>query len=190
MQVTILGHSYVRDLSRLGHKKLRIEALADVSVSYEAFPGIKFSHFLESPELLEGVFALQPDFLVVILGGNDFDNFTSLDEVKSSAETFYRLLRENLPNTKIFATQVETRFYKTGNKFGCPVGDLYKYITNYFNKKLRKLPGVDNLICVLGPGRLSNRELFKEDGVHLKVKGLHKLWDIIKTFLYKKILEN
>ena len=190
MKVVVLGHSYVRDLSRLGNERIKVGTSLEAEISYLAFPGIKFSTFIENQGLLNFVFETQPEHLVVILGGNDFDNYRSLNEVKTSAEVFYRILKNNLPNTRIYATQVETRFYTSGNHFDCPLPEVYKYVTNYFNKKLRKLPYVDNIICILGPGRLSNRDLFKADGVHLKLAGVRKLWDIVRTFLVKKICES
>ena len=56
-------------------------------------------------------------------------------------------------------------------------------MTGYFNKFLKKFECIDNLICILGPNRLSNVNLFKLDGVHFNEVGLRKLFDIIGNAL-------
>ena len=189
MKVVLFGHSYVRDLGKLSESTLKVNPTETLGISYSAFPGAKFSHFLGNPDRLQDLFDAQPDFVIVILGGNDFDNNTPLSEVCDRARAFYHLLRSNLPKTKIFATQVECRFYRPNNRFACPEAEQYKKITSYLNKFLKKLSYVDNLICVLGPNRLSNKALFKTDGVHLTLVGVQKLWDIIKSFLVHKLSE-
>ena len=189
MKVVLFGHSYVRDLVRLSQSVIDINSSVSLEISHSAFPGAKFSHFLENPDKLQDLFHVQPEFVVVILGGNDFDDKTPLSVVCDRARAFYHLLRSNLPKTKIYATQVECRFYKPNNRFECPETAQYKKITTYFNKFLKKLSYIDNLICILGPNRLSNRALFKADGVHLTPEGVHKLWDIIRSFLVRKTSE-
>ena len=189
MKIFIFGHSYVRDLKRVSESTLRVSSSLSLDILYSAFPGARFSYFLENPDSLQDLFSVQPEFLV-ILGGNNFDNKTSLSEICDLAKDFYKLLRSNLPRTKIFATQIESRFYKPENRFHCPDATQYKKVTSYFNKFLKKLSYVDNLICVLGPNRLGNDKLFKPDGVNLTLEGVRKLWDIIKEFLVRKVLEN
>ena len=189
MKVFILGHSYVRDLARLNFNSLKLNPLVTLEISYSAFPGARFSHFLENADCLQDLFNVQPDFLVVVLGGNDFDNKTSLSDICDHAKAFYCMLKNNLPKTKIFATQIESRFYRPENRFDCPEATQYKKVTSYFNKFLKKLTYVDNLICILGPSRLSNKDLFKPDGVHLTLEGVRKLLDIIKSFLVNKVSE-
>ena len=189
MKVVLLGHSYVRDLGRLSESTLEVNSSVKLEISYSAFPGAKFSHFLENLDRLQDLFHAQPEFVVVILGGNDFDNNSPLSEICDRARAFYHILRSNLPRSKIFAAQVECRFYRPNNRFECPEAAQYKKITSYFNKFLKKLSYIDNLICVLGPNRLSNKSLFKTDGVHLTLAGVQKLWDIIRSFLVHKVSE-
>ena len=179
MKVSLLGHSYVRDLSNLKVNHLDFGHL-QLNFSYFAFPGVSFSTFLDYPLCLSELVSKCPDVIVVVLGGNDFTNTSSLSDVCDNSTAFYKLLREKLPTAKIFVTQVELRFYKPNNSYNCSDALAYKKVTSYFNKFLKKSPFIDNLICILGPNRLSNRDLYKSDGVHLNDKGIQKLFDIIK----------
>ena len=109
-----MGHSYVRDLSNLGFKALELSPSLKVNFSYFSFPGARFSTFLNYPLCLSHMIEECPD-VVVILGGNDFINTSSLSEICADCTAFYKFLREKLPNAKVYATQVECRFYPPNN---------------------------------------------------------------------------
>ena len=138
---------------------------------------------MDSPQYFSALLDENPDVIIVILGGNDFTNKSLLSDICDNSTAFYKILKEKLPNAKVFATQVELRYYKARNRFGCPDALAYKKVTGYFNKYLKRLQYIDNLICILGPNRLSNENLFKGDGVHLNEDGIQKLFDIIKCAL-------
>ena len=72
-----MGHSYVCDLSNLGFKALELGPSLKVNFSYFSFPGARFSTFLNYPLCLSHLTDECPD-VVVILGGNNFTNTSSL----------------------------------------------------------------------------------------------------------------
>ena len=113
-----MGHSYVRDLSNLGFKALELSSSLKVNFSF-SFPGARFSTFLNYPLCLSYMIEECPDVVVVILGGNDFTNMSSLSEICADCTAFYRFLRDKLPNAKVYATQVECRFYPPNNPYDC-----------------------------------------------------------------------
>ena len=101
MKVSLLRHLYVRDLSNLKVNRLDFGPL-QLNFSYFAFPGASFSTFLDYPLCLSKLVSKCPDVIVVVLGGNDFTNTSSLSDVCDNSTAFYKLLREKLPTAKIF----------------------------------------------------------------------------------------
>ena len=103
MKVSIFGHSYVRNLSRLGHDYLIIGGTT-IHLGYFSYPGYGFQEFLSNPSLFDNLLQSKPDIMLVILGGNDIKVHVDLSEVKSHCEQFYRLLRDRLHNSFIIAS--------------------------------------------------------------------------------------
>ena len=183
MKLAVFGHSYVRDLSTLQHFRLEFGSELYLEVSYFCFAGARFTTFLTNPDLLSDLVAYGPDCLVVIVGGNDFSSHVPLSDICKNCKEFYKLLREKLPKAKIYATQVELRFYKTPNRFCSLDSVTYKKVSGYFNTYLKKFKLIDRLICILGPNRLSNESFYKADGVHLNTAGIRRLFEIIRFAL-------
>ena len=184
MKVSLLGHSYVRDLSELNVRVFELSPSLQLEVSYFSFPGARFSSFLNNLSCLDELIDGRPDIVVVILGGNDFQNNTLISDVTKQCSCFYKYLREKLPQTRLIATQVELRFYKPNNIYNCPEAATYKKVIGYFNKYLQKAKPADSLICILGPNRMSKESLYRSDGIHLNREGLNKLMQIIQSALY------
>ena len=183
MKLAVFGHSYVRDLSSLQVFSLEFGSEYHLEVSYFGFAGARFTTFLTNPDLLSDLVAYGPECILVILGGNDFSSQVPLSDVCKSCKEFYKLLKEKLPSAKIYATQVELRFYKTPNRFCSLDSVTYKKVSGYFNAFLKKIKVIDRLICILGPNRLSNESFYKADGVHLNAAGLRRLFEIIRSAL-------
>ena len=179
MRLAVFSHSYVRDLLTLKIFRLEFGSGLYLEVSYFGFAGARFTTFFNNPEFLSDLIAYRPHYLVVILGGNDFSTEVPLSDVCKACKDFYKVLRERLPNAMIYATQVELRFYKIPNRFSSLDNVTYKKVSGYFNNFLKKLKLIDRLICILSPNRLSNEKFYKEDGVHLTVERLRRLFEII-----------
>ena len=180
MKFVILGHSYVKQLSNLNITKFEIEKNT-IHVNYFGFGGATFHSLLNSFDF-DKLVTINPDFCLIILGGNDFKDQNNFSKVKENASKFYKLIREKLPLCKIIASQVELRDYKPNNKFSSPTFDDFSVQRKYFNKFLLKLKHKDHIFRVDGKGRLDRfDELYKSDKVHLNYKGVCLLFNLIKN---------
>ena len=139
MKLLILGHSYVRDLSSLGifnfsHDQTNIE------VKYSSFPGANYGYFLKNPSIISETVSYKPDIVIVILGGNSILRDLTKYELFHQCRSFYQILRKELPSSIIVPAQIETRFYKLGNKYGALTGEKYRLRRNELNKVFSKNP--------------------------------------------------
>ena len=155
--VVVFGHSYVRDLSRQGITEF---SMADNSfrLDYVSLPGANFCSF-DHTDHFEVVKSKKPDFVVVILGGNDLRVKTDLSKVYADCTRFYNTLRDFLPDSIIIASQIENRFYQDNNRFGCPPGKQFDYLRRHFNRFLKNKKFKDCLLQVQGPNRLDKGKL-------------------------------
>ena len=182
MKVLILGHSYVRDLERLGNREITVNNIL-VHLSYLSFPGFRFVDFLQSPKLLDKAISLFPDIILVILGGNDIRTDVDLSVVKDNCRDFFALLCSKFSGSFIIASQIEFRHLKKVNRHSSPAEDLFRKLANSFNNWLNKQKFKDKILIVNGVGKLSDASLFKADGVHLNIHGLEILFELIVSAL-------
>ena len=91
MIVTIVGHSYVRDLynqyiySCLNNLVINSES---VEFKFVYYPGGKFSTFINNKELFNSIIDSSPDIIIVLLGGNDIATDVDLSIIKSNCTKF------------------------------------------------------------------------------------------------------
>ena len=193
MKVSIFGHSYVKELqSEFSLGKISIPEGVTFDVKYFSFPGATFKLFLENLHHLDSLVRYKPDFIIVILGGNDLRVDRELKEIYEDCTKFYELLREKLPDSYIIASQIENRFYWPGNIFNSPVGEHFDYLRRYFNKFLKNRKFKDCLLQVQGPQRLDKPQFYR-DGVHLNSEGLDRYLTFIVgtlSFAYGKFLNH
>ena len=187
-KVVIFGHSFVRDIASLGRRVITLSNDVEFCLNYLSVPGASFATFLNDNKHFEHLRSLNPDFVIVLLGGNDLRIDTELAEVYKDCTKFYTRLREIVPDSIIIASQIENRFYKSENRFGSPVGENFDFLRRHFNRFLRNKPFKDFLLQVQGPNRLDKKENYR-DCVHLNSLGLNKYFEIIKctlSFAYNK----
>lgn len=182
MRVCLFGHSYVRDLERLGNFSIYIENTL-VSFKYFSFPGFRFRNFLENPSLLDNLISERPDIVVVILGGNDISVNIELKQVKGDCKDFFNLIRSKLSSTFVIASQIEFRHICQINRHGSPSEELYKKLANHFNNWLNKQRFKDKILIVNGGNKLCDINVFKRDGVHLNFEGLRIYFDLLLSAL-------
>ena len=120
MKVTLFGHSYIRDLERLGFYNIKVSDDFVVDLSYFSFAGHTFADFLEDPSKFQEVIQFQPNIIVVYLGGNDIKVDIELQQVYGDCKKFYEFLRNRLPDTYIVSSQIEARYGSTVNRHGSP----------------------------------------------------------------------
>lgn len=147
---------------------------------------------MENRNYFESLKVENPDFLIIILGGNDLKVNVELSLVYEDCARFYNILREFLPDSIIIASQIENRFYKCNNRFGSPSAETFDFMRRHFNRHLKNKPFKDCLLQIQGPNRLDSEDNFR-DGVHLNINGLTKYFDIIEgtlSYAYTKKFVN
>lgn len=186
-RVSIVGHSYVRDLSHFGINHFNLSGVT-FHLNFRSVPGATFSSLSGNHSFFGNLKSDDPDFVIVILGGNDLKANTELTQIYLDCENFFKSLRASLPNSCIIAAQIENRFYKPDNRFGSPPSKTFDFLRRHFNRHLRNKPYKDFILQVQGPGRLDNRNHYR-DSVHLNRAGLSKYMNLIEgnlAYVYKK----
>ena len=180
-KLAVLGHSYVRDLASLGECEIFVSGIK-FCLNYFPIPGATFSTFNSNPVHFENLKIYKPDYILVILGGNDLKTDVELSQIYEDCSVFYKNLREICPDSIIIASQIENRFYESNNRFNSPPAKTFDYLRRYFNRFLKNLPFKDFVLQVQGPNRLDKKENYR-DSVHLSHVGLRKYFAFIRTTL-------
>ena len=174
--ITFFGHSYVRDLARLGHKTLLIDNI-QYKIEYIASPGITFQTFLKNPAFFQRLQVSKPDFTFVILGGNDLRMNINLQNIFDDCQAFHRMDKDYVPNSCIIASEIENRFYEPNNRFRWPEG-AFDVMRSRFNKWLQQMSFHHYLLKIQGPHLLDHEKKYR-GGVHLSKFGMDKYCDIL-----------
>lgn len=180
MKVLLFGHSFVRDLLSVGGWNREVSLDDDSKVNLEFlfryYSGKDFNYFLNNLELFDEIKSINPDAIVIILGGNIIVDKVSNSSIKLMVNDFYRRLKEVVkPDCIKFAAQIEPRYCHKGNRFGAPEAEEFNrrrtQINNHFNQTVKKHKLVDYLIFSREDFK-HRPELYKPDGVHLTHEGL------------------
>ena len=182
MRVLLFGHSFVRDLLCLGgwNREIELENGSRINLEFlfRFYPGKDFNYFLDNLELFEVIKGLNPDAVVIVLGGNLIVESVPNSTIKFMANEFYANLQKVVrPDCLKFATQIEPRFCPEGNRFGTPEVEEFNRRTNiniHFGNTLKKRGHVDYLIFCREEFK-HRRELYKADGIHFSQEGLELL---------------
>ena len=179
MRVLVLGHSYVRHLRQTGPGWQAINLVnrdgttVCPEISFDAHPGKDFAYFLEDEARLNSITRVDPDVLVIILGGNSITPNSQSGDLRQLARAFYKKVGELVrPSCIVIAAQVEQRFYSTYDiqHRGRPTCEQYKrmrtHLNNFLNRNLKKAGLIDFVICLGSAGYINNASNFV-DGVHL-----------------------
>ena len=114
MQVLVVGHSYVSELSKDGSDWFEVGE-QNIEVQYFGKHGASNDTFLNNPQLFDNLNQFKPDIVIVALARNSIRDSVTNKEIYIKATEFYKRLRAIYPLSKIVAAQVEPRFYKVGN---------------------------------------------------------------------------
>ena len=180
MRVLLFGHSLVRDLLCLGDWNRQLElddgSKIDLEFLFRFYSGRDFNFFLFHPEHFDIITELNPDIVIVILGGNLIVGGRPNGNIKSLACDFFsKLTRIVKPGCLRFAAQIEPRHCSGSNRFGTPAYEEFNrrraQINNHYNTVLKRRGLVDHVIFTR-PEFKTRRDLYQFDGVHLKQEGL------------------
>ena len=133
--------------------------------------GASYETYLNSPELFNRIERESADVVIVILAGNSIKDYVTNQQIYDQAFKFYKRLRIIFPRAIFVSAEVEKRFYKLGNHWGCPVGLEYKRRRGAVNNFLKRFREKQHLLRIGGPKRLDNQDLYR-DQVHLTDEGL------------------
>ena len=182
MKVLLFGHSYVRNLERLGNWDREIQLNTSDKINcnfyFKSFPGKDYEFLVDHPHEVDKIQLIDPDIIIVILGGNSVTNKYTNIQINELAFKFYTKLKSVVrPDCIILPVQIEPRFVGPNNIHGTPTAIGFNrrrnVLNNYVNKQLKK-KGLINRIILLGSVNfLGNPNLFT-DGVHLSREGLNK----------------
>ena len=183
MKLLIVGHSYVRELRRQGswHLNLKLKLAQGeeqpCDVIFQEYPGKDYRFFLDNRNLFSKIGEVNPDIIVIILGGNSIVESKTNPEITQEIREFYGLLNGMLNGCLRLAVQIEPRFPIPNNPHGAPESHVFNQrrhvINNFVNKRIKKAGLIDSVILLGGEGYLNNEE-FYADGVHLGIEGLVK----------------
>ena len=180
----IFGHSWVERLARLGIKSIEQDG-RKIEVLYKYKPGLTFERINGDERLLHEVGQYLPQYVLVILGGNDVGSAKPIEEVENECAIFYSTLREFVPQAIIIAAQMENRFYEKDNEWGAPTGEEFEKKRKRFNRFVNfKLRDKDYLLRMGGPAHQEDKKCF-EDSAHLTKTEYGNLFDRIKGVLAK-----
>ena len=130
-----------------------------------------------------------PNFIVLILGGNDFQDGVEVSQVKEACRQLLCKLKDIFPDANLIKYEVECRFYSdTSRHSKAPPLSIYDAQSKTFNKWLfRQKKFTWGTVRSRGPFGFDNPELYKPDGVHLLLDGLHCLARAIQIVIIKEL---
>ena len=92
MRVLLLGHSYVREIEKLGHRSFKTDG-TEFSLEYLYQSGGNYDTFLNDPSLLYFAHGYDPHYIIVILAGNAICEDIKNSELYKKARDFYLLVK-------------------------------------------------------------------------------------------------
>ena len=179
MNVLVIGHSYVKDLSKLGHNSFTIDQ-NHYNVKFWYKSGATYKKFFVDRSFDQKIQIYNPDYIVVVLMGNSLTQNNSNSDIYAECREFYDNLKSAAPDAVIISAQIEARYYKPNNKWNAPVGEEFFKRRSILNKFLCRLKQKRFVLSVTGPGRLDNENYYRDE-VHLNSVGIQKYWSLLKS---------
>lgn len=184
INITLLGHSYIRDLKSLGHDNLVVQNCI-FKFKYFYKPGATIGSYLSNRSLLEPIFINPPDILFVFLGGNDLRSDWNIHDIILNYKNLITIIKQRLSKSIIICSTIEPRFASARPRFHSLDPLAYKASARKFNNWLRGFRAPDCKFLTWGHNRLENKNLFKSDFVHLNKVGLEILWNLLIDLLIR-----
>ena len=180
--VCLFGSSHFKYLGRFDCKRrknlVKIHEIAGERVKfiYKHFSGKSFDYFIDRPHIINKVLETNPDYLIVLFGGNLISLDKSNKDLLLECRVFYELVADKLKtvnsSAKLIGHQVPLRFNRNkNNRFRTPPPEQYKKVRDKLYDKIKNLKCRNYMITVGGPGKLDNEKFFF-DGTHLDNEGL------------------
>ena len=105
MKILLFGHSYVRHLERLGNWERELSLTSgekvDCKFLFKSHPGKDYGYLLRNPQEFEIIRLINPDIIIVILGGNSISDKHSNLEINDLASGFYNKLKQGLAGSQV-----------------------------------------------------------------------------------------
>ena len=187
-RILLFGHSYIRDIQNLGHKEVIVDDKFTIDLEYIFKPGGTVTHYCNNKGLLDPLIASSPDVLFIFLGGNDLRTDRDIYDTITLYKNLVLYLSSRLPNIPIICSYIEPRFALPGGPYHTPDQLVYKSYARKFNNWLKNWDVPYRKFLTWGSNRLENKDLFKQDGIHLNQQGLFVLWNLLED-LFIKVIE-
>jgi len=124
----------------------------------------------------------EPSVIVFYEGDNDIAAGKTVEQVFGNFQTFYSMVRKELPDTKIVYIPIKPSIQRAQL---WPLMDLMNQLVYTRSQKSRYLYYADIATPMLATGMPPSKSLFAEDGLHLSDKG-NALWaSVIRPVLEK-----
>ena len=153
-----------------------------VEFLYSSHRGKSYEFFIDKPKTFDEILNCNPDYIVVIFGGNSISTEVPKSVVLKNCRIFYQQLYDRAilinPNVKIIATSLPMR-YVYNYSHNTPIPDEYKKLRNYVNQRIKSLTCKHFVLNICGPNNLDNVEYYKADGVHFNYLGKKRFFQII-----------
>ena len=188
MKILMFGHSYVNYLKDLGdwNREICLSSgeRVDCQFLFRGYSGKDYQFLLNNPTEFRMIELVNPDIIVIVLGGNSISNNITNTEINDLALQFYTQLNTVVrPECLKLAVQVEPRFVQEGNRFGTPGPDEYNkrrtILNNFVNKKLKQKNHLIDNVVLLGSIEYLREAKYFTDGVHLTKEGLLRYKDAL-----------
>jgi hypothetical protein len=128
----------------------------------------------------------EPSVIVFYEGDNDIAAGKTVEQVFGNFQTFYSMVRKELPDTKIVYIPIKPSIQRAQL---WPLMDLMNQLVYTRSQKSRYLYYADIATPMLATGMPPSKSLFAEDGLHLSDKG-NALWASVIRPVLEKALSN
>lgn len=171
-------HAVPRDpILFVGSSTIRLwqtaDAFPDLPVVNRGFGGSTIADVNRFADRI--VFKYKPRTIVFYAGDNDIAAGRSPDKVVADFDTFASSVRERLPNTQLIYLAIKPSIARWKL---WPKMQSVNARVNQFTKTNRKLTYIDTAPPLLGADGQPIKELFRDDGLHMSLKG-YATWNKI-----------
>ena len=140
IRLFILGHSYVHNLQNTGVKTLNLGEFCLV-IGFFPVSGARFSSFINREDWKQELLDFCPDFILVILGGNDIGKDLTNSNIQEQYKRLCYILHQLPRKLIILFAEIEKRklpepSHSHLNRFTIPLKDWVKRrraLNNYYN---------------------------------------------------------
>ena len=176
--VTLLGSSHVDRMFQMWETSLQRDNLLGMQVRYFGLPGATSPQLLTNDDFSIALTLHKPEFLALILGGNDCDSNIATDQLINNLQT---LLTKYRPFTQHLLFVEIIQRHKTRSRPLKVVQDRILHTNQTFSVwcQTNNIHFVSLARTQIQQTHHLNNKIFLPDGVHLTHKGYRRIFTAI-----------